>query len=423
MSSLLADARFLFVRARRPGPTRLDQPAHARLAREPGSGSACTRGCAPIAAATPLYQPDATPFAPFALPTAAAPPRASVVIPVYNHFAHTLACLRALAEHPPRVACEVIVVDDGSSDETADAPAADRRRALSPARAERRLHRGLQRRRRARARRHAGLPQQRHRAAAGLAGCAARHVRRRSRRSAWSARSCCTRTAACRKPAASSSPTAAAGTTAVSNPPTIRATPTCAMPTTPSGAAIAIPRALFAQLGGFDARYAPAYYEDTDLAFAVRARRQARASTSRPRACVHDEGTTAGTDTGSGIKAYQVAQPRALCRRIARGADRACRRRERVPSPGHAASPAAPGPHHRRADAAARSRFRIAAAGQPDADAARGRRARGVPAGQPRTCRPPHRSVAAARRRSRGTRRSRSARPAGCANTGGASIR
>jgi GT2 family glycosyltransferase len=38
-----------------------------------------------------------------------------------------------------------------------------------------------------------------------------------------------------------------------------------------SGAAIAIPRALFARLGGFDARYAPAYYEDTDLAFKVRA--------------------------------------------------------------------------------------------------------------------------------------------------------
>ena len=37
-----------------------------------------------------------------------------------------------------------------------------------------------------------------------------------------------------------------------------------------SGAAIAIPRDLFRRLGGFDPRYAPAYYEDTDLAFAVR---------------------------------------------------------------------------------------------------------------------------------------------------------
>src|SRR5262249_38801250 len=37
-----------------------------------------------------------------------------------------------------------------------------------------------------------------------------------------------------------------------------------------SGAALAIPRALFEGLGGLDRRYMPAYYEDTDLAFAVR---------------------------------------------------------------------------------------------------------------------------------------------------------
>src|SRR5690606_1062823 len=42
-----------------------------------------------------------------------------IVIPVYNQFAHTLACLRAIAAHPPQVACEVVVVDDGSTDETA----------------------------------------------------------------------------------------------------------------------------------------------------------------------------------------------------------------------------------------------------------------------------------------------------------------
>ena len=45
-------------------------------------------------------------------------PRASIVIPVYNQFAHTLTCLRALAAHPPQAAFEIIVVDDGSSDET-----------------------------------------------------------------------------------------------------------------------------------------------------------------------------------------------------------------------------------------------------------------------------------------------------------------
>jgi O-antigen biosynthesis protein len=37
-----------------------------------------------------------------------------------------------------------------------------------------------------------------------------------------------------------------------------------------SGAALMISRRLFAALGGFDPRFAPGYYEDTDLAFAVR---------------------------------------------------------------------------------------------------------------------------------------------------------
>src|SRR3546814_13867745 len=48
-----------------------------------------------------------------------------------------------------------------------------------------------------------------------------------------------------------------------------------------SGAAIAIPRTLFGQVGGFDARYAPAYYEDTDLAFAVRAAGKRRSEERR----------------------------------------------------------------------------------------------------------------------------------------------
>ena len=30
-----------------------------------------------------------------------------------------------------------------------------------------------------------------------------------------------------------------------------------------------IPKALFLSVGGFDSRYEPAYYEDTDLAFKV----------------------------------------------------------------------------------------------------------------------------------------------------------
>ena len=72
-----------------------------------------------------------------------------------------------------------------------------------------------------------------------------------------------------------------------------------------SGAAIAIPRALFVRVGGFDPRYAPAYYEDTDLAFKVRTARL-RVLYQPASTVFHFEGVTAGTDTSSGTKKYQV---------------------------------------------------------------------------------------------------------------------
>jgi len=72
-----------------------------------------------------------------------------------------------------------------------------------------------------------------------------------------------------------------------------------------SGACLAIPAVLFQDLGGFDARYAPAYYEDTDLAFAVRA--AGRKVFYQPLSTVvHFEGQTSGTDEGSGVKQHQV---------------------------------------------------------------------------------------------------------------------
>jgi O-antigen biosynthesis protein len=72
-----------------------------------------------------------------------------------------------------------------------------------------------------------------------------------------------------------------------------------------SGACLAIPRALFIQLGGFDERFAPAYYEDVDLAFAVRA--AGRKVYYQPQATVvHFEGATSGTNKSEGVKHYQV---------------------------------------------------------------------------------------------------------------------
>ena len=73
-----------------------------------------------------------------------------------------------------------------------------------------------------------------------------------------------------------------------------------------SGAAIMLSKALWQQLGGFDERFAPAYCEDADLAFAVRAAGY-RVVYQPLSVVVHYEGISNGTDTGSGVKAYQVA--------------------------------------------------------------------------------------------------------------------
>lgn len=71
-----------------------------------------------------------------------------------------------------------------------------------------------------------------------------------------------------------------------------------------SGACLLLHTALWRELGGFDDRYAPAYYEDTDLAFAVRA--AGRKVVYQPRAAVvHLEGISHGTDVGEGLKRYQ----------------------------------------------------------------------------------------------------------------------
>ena len=254
-------------------------------------------------AATDLYFPGDAPFAPFAVP-AAPEPRASIVIPVYGQLRHTLACLRALAAHPPSTPVEVIVVDDGSGDDTATT-----------------LPRiqGLRYHRRAR---NAGFIAACNDGAAmargeflvflnndtvpqpgwldallatfdadpsiGLVGAQLLYPDGRlqeaggvvfSDGSAWNH-------------GRFESP----------------ADPRYAYLRDAdyvSGAALAIPRPLFHEVGGFDARYAPAYYEDTDLAFAVRAagHRVVFQPASR---VVHDEGGTAGTDPSTGAKAHQV---------------------------------------------------------------------------------------------------------------------
>ncbi|NHN84925.1 glycosyltransferase [Acetobacter musti] len=81
-----------------------------------------------------------------------------------------------------------------------------------------------------------------------------------------------------------------------------------------SGASIAIPGALFRSLGGFDELFAPAYYEDTDLAFRVRAAGY-RVVFEPDSVVIHHEGVSHGTDESSGVKAYQARNRDIMFRR------------------------------------------------------------------------------------------------------------
>jgi GT2 family glycosyltransferase len=72
-----------------------------------------------------------------------------------------------------------------------------------------------------------------------------------------------------------------------------------------SGAAIMIRSDLWNQIGGFDERYAPAYCEDSDLAFEIR-KRGYKVVYQPKSVVVHFEGISHGTDTSSGLKSYQI---------------------------------------------------------------------------------------------------------------------
>ena len=78
-----------------------------------------------------------------------------------------------------------------------------------------------------------------------------------------------------------------------------------------SGAALMIRRQMFQRLGGFDTRYAPAYFEDSDLCF--RLRELGLRTLYQPRAqVVHLEGTSHGNDLSVGVKAFQVMNRRSF---------------------------------------------------------------------------------------------------------------
>jgi len=78
-----------------------------------------------------------------------------------------------------------------------------------------------------------------------------------------------------------------------------------------SGASLLIKRELFDRVGRFDERYAPAYCEDSDLAFKVRAAGY-KLYYQPASAVIHYEGVSNGTSTAGGIKAYQVINNKRL---------------------------------------------------------------------------------------------------------------
>ncbi len=251
----------------------------------------------------PLYLPEATAFSAFSVPSSPAPV-VSIVIPVYNHASHTLACLRALAAHPPTVACEIIVIDDGSSDETPRwMPQVQGLRYEVRARNGgfiEACNDGVARSRGQYAvlLNNDTVPQPgwldtllatlQADPGIGLVGAQLLYPDGRLQESGgvvfadgsgWSYG----RFESADDPRFAS----------------LRDADYC------SGAALMVSRALWDSLGGLDTRYRPAYYEDTDLAFQVRAS-GLRVVVQPASRVVHDEGTSNGVDTGSGIKAYQV---------------------------------------------------------------------------------------------------------------------
>lgn len=87
-----------------------------------------------------------------------------------------------------------------------------------------------------------------------------------------------------------------------------------------SGASLMVRRDFFAEVGGFDEFFLPAYYEDVDLAF--KARERGLKVVYEPRSViVHLEGKSHGTDVGSGIKAQQVVNQGRMRERWAEALD------------------------------------------------------------------------------------------------------
>ncbi len=243
------------------------------------------------------------PFAPFALPTSPAP-RVSVIVPVHGKFVYTIACLRSLARHGARVPFEVIVVDDASPDDSA---------AMLRQIEGLRLHCNP---------RNLGFIGSSNAGAQAARGEYLLFLNNDTQVTAgwldallqcFADRPDCG-IAGSRLVYPDGRLQEAGGlvfadgscwTTGRFEPRDAPAFRYRRQTDYVSGAALMIPRSLFHQVGGFDMRYMPAYYEDVDLAFAVR--QAGRKVYYEPTSTViHCEGVSSGTDLTSGIKQHQA---------------------------------------------------------------------------------------------------------------------
>ena len=73
-----------------------------------------------------------------------------------------------------------------------------------------------------------------------------------------------------------------------------------------SGASLMVKQEVFARLNGFERDFAPAYYEDTDLCFAIRHQLGLKVMYQPKSEVIHYEGISSGTSTASGVKQYQL---------------------------------------------------------------------------------------------------------------------
>lgn len=242
------------------------------------------------------------PFTVFALP-ASELPHVSIVIPVHGELAYTLACLRSLARHPAQAPFEVIVVDDASPDDTAAI--------LAQVDGVQLLHNAS----------NLGFVGSCNVGAAAARGEFLLFLNNDTQVTPdWldALLRCFADHADCgiagSKLVYPDGRLQEAGALVFSDGScwnTGRFEPRQSAPFRwrrevdyVSGAALLIRRESFKQADGFDPRYAPGYYEDVDLAFAVR-RLGLRTYYEPASTVIHCEGISAGTDLDHGMKKYQ----------------------------------------------------------------------------------------------------------------------